>query len=112
MLRRWSLMWCLVLLAAIAPPLSAAAPSSQRLRPQSPRVAGWIADGMARSATFRALVERIEQGDVIVYLESQPRLRELTAETESSIRMVLTEDQWKRWEELRRERGGRRPPPR
>jgi hypothetical protein len=76
MLRRWSLMWCLVLLAAIASPLSAAAPPAQRLRPQSPRVAGWIADGMARSATFRALVERIEQGDVIVYLESQSGLRQ------------------------------------
>jgi hypothetical protein len=73
MLRRWTLIGFVVVLAALTPPLAAASPSA-RLRPQGARVARWIADGMARSATFRALVARIEAGDVIVYLEAQPAL--------------------------------------
>jgi hypothetical protein len=73
MLRRWSLIGFAVVLAALTPPLAAGSPPA-RLRPQSPRVARWVADGMARSATFRDLVARIEAGDVIVYLEAQPAL--------------------------------------
>jgi hypothetical protein len=73
MLRRWSLIGFAVVLAALTPPLDAGSPWT-RLRPQSPRVARWIADGMARSATFRDLVARIEASDVIVYLETQPAL--------------------------------------
>lgn len=75
MLPRWSLIGVAIVLAALTPPLAAGSPSV-RLRPQSPRVARWIADGMARSSTFRDLVARIEAGDVIVYLEAQPALRQ------------------------------------
>lgn len=39
-----------------------------RLRPQDPRLADLLQAGVARSATFRALVNRLESGNVIVYL--------------------------------------------
>jgi len=41
---------------------------STRLRPHSPRVAGWLARGLHRSSTMRALADRVERGDVVVYL--------------------------------------------
>ncbi len=40
-----------------------------RLRPHSPRVARWLARGWQRSPTIRALAARVEQSDVVVYLE-------------------------------------------
>jgi hypothetical protein len=74
MLRRSLVMWFLLsgiwLLAD--PRLEAAAP---KLRPQSARLAALVQRGLSESATFRTLAGRIEQGDVIVYLESAPRLR-------------------------------------
>ena len=39
-----------------------------RLRPQDSRLASLMRDGMARSTTFRSLVNRLEAGNVIVYL--------------------------------------------
>lgn len=75
MLRLWSLTTIALVAATLALPAPAGA-ASPRLRPQGQRVARWLADGMARSVTFRALVERIEGGDVIVYLETQPALRQ------------------------------------
>lgn len=45
-----------------------------RLRPQSPRVATWMAHGLAQSPTLRALAERVERGNVVVYLEISHRL--------------------------------------
>ena len=95
-----------------------AGPGRERFDPARARsrFSGQLARELGLSAGQRVAVDsllRLQQVRVrAVMRESQPRLRELTAETESSIRMVLTEDQWKRWEELRRERGGRRPPPR
>jgi hypothetical protein len=71
MLRLLSLWWSFLLVAAIAGAAVPPAPFA-KLRPQSPRVAAWIARGLAESATFRALVARIEAGDVIVYLEARP----------------------------------------
>ena len=73
MLRQWTVLCTVALLASLVSP-AAANPAPERLRPQSPRVARWLADGIARSETFRTLVARIERGDVIVYLESQPAL--------------------------------------
>jgi hypothetical protein len=63
----------LMCLAVVTAPLAAALPSDQ-IRPQSARVSGWLARGVARSPTLRALVERIERGDVIVYLEERRTL--------------------------------------
>ena len=45
------------------------------LRPQSVRVAAWLARGVEGSATFRALVERINRGDVLVYIDAPFNLR-------------------------------------
>src|SRR5688572_11169917 len=46
-----------------------------RLRPQDPRLADLLRAGVARSATFRALVNRLESGNVIVYLSVSQSLR-------------------------------------
>lgn len=46
-----------------------------RIRPQDVRVKQALQEGMARSATFKALVDRIEAGDVIVYLAVNPLLK-------------------------------------
>jgi hypothetical protein len=60
---------------APAPPSSAApargdaATAAGRLRPQGDRVAHWLREAQRRSPTVRRLVERIEQSDVIVYLD-------------------------------------------
>jgi hypothetical protein len=47
----------------------AAYATSDRLRPQGDRVAGWLRDARRRSPTVQRLVDRIEQSDVIVYLD-------------------------------------------
>ena len=44
-------------------------PALVRIRSHSARVAGAIADGIARSATFRRLVEQIGATDGLVYVE-------------------------------------------
>lgn len=46
-----------------------------RVRPQDPRIAALLQTGMARSATFRALVQRLESGNVIVYVSLSQSLR-------------------------------------
>ena len=46
-----------------------------RLRPQEPRLAELLRAGVARSTTFRALVNRLESGNVIVYLSTSQTLR-------------------------------------
>jgi len=43
--------------------------TSDRLRPQGRRVTSWLRDARQRSPTVRRLIERIEQSDVIVYLD-------------------------------------------
>ena len=40
----------------------------QRLRPMAPYLEDFLREGMAWSATFRALVERIERSDLVVYI--------------------------------------------
>jgi hypothetical protein len=49
-------------------------PGGPRLRPQDDRTAMLLQEGLLRSATVRRLAARLEAGDVIVYLERQPRL--------------------------------------
>ena len=46
-----------------------------RIRPQDPRLANILREGIARSATFRDIVNRIEAGKVIVYLSLSPTLK-------------------------------------
>lgn len=46
-----------------------------RLRPQDSRLAELLRDGAARSATFRSLINRLEAGNVVVYLALSPHLR-------------------------------------
>lgn len=55
-------------IAAPAPGAAAYA-TADRLRPQGDRVAHWLREARRRSPTVRRLVERIEQSDVIVYLD-------------------------------------------
>ncbi len=46
-----------------------AAVNATRLRTSSPRLRRWLARGVERSPTLRALARQVERGDVIVYLE-------------------------------------------
>ena len=46
-----------------------------RLRPQDARSTQVLQEGAARSATFRALVNRIEASNVIVYIATSPILK-------------------------------------
>jgi hypothetical protein len=54
-----------------------------RIRPQDPRLATLLRDGAAKSATFRALVNRIEASNVFVYVA-------LSANMKSSLAGKLT----------------------
>ena len=46
-----------------------------RIRPQDPRLATLLRAGAERSATFRALVERIEASNVFVYVALSPVMK-------------------------------------
>ncbi|MDP3720567.1 MAG: hypothetical protein Q8T13_22620 [Acidobacteriota bacterium] len=46
-----------------------------RIRPQDTRSAQLLRDGMARSDTFRALVERLEASNVFVYVSVSPLIK-------------------------------------
>jgi hypothetical protein len=65
----------LVLAAAFAAPAAAAsgdgvaAAPARRVRAMDARAGALLAEGAARSATFRQLVERIEQSDLLVYVK-------------------------------------------
>ena len=50
-----------------------------RIRPQDDRTTTSIGAGVARSASFRALVERIEASDVFVYVGMSPLLKSTMA---------------------------------
>ena len=52
---------------------------SPRVRPYDGRSASLILEGLERSSTLRAIVDRLEQLDVIVYVEMQPALRKKLA---------------------------------
>ncbi|MGE3275410.1 MAG: hypothetical protein AB7O67_09880 [Vicinamibacterales bacterium] len=59
-----------------APDTSVSAPASEggpRVRPADNLAARALRDGMLRSPTFRALVERLERGSVVVYVSIEPR---------------------------------------
>ena len=46
-----------------------------RIRPQDPRITELLRDGIARSATFRALVNRIEASNLFVYVSLSPIMK-------------------------------------
>jgi hypothetical protein len=46
-----------------------------RVRAADSRMAAALEEGLERSASFRAIVDRVNQLDVIVYIETQPLLR-------------------------------------
>lgn len=46
-----------------------------RVRAADARVGTALAEGRARSASFRAVLDRVDELDVIVYAETQPQLR-------------------------------------
>lgn len=76
MLRPLVLLLCSAVLAvssfAFATPGRAGGP---RLRPQDSRTAKFIDLGFKRSATMRALIDRIEASNVIVYVRINPMMR-------------------------------------
>jgi hypothetical protein len=45
-----------------------AAATIARIRPMAPYLEAFLKEGMASSATFRALVERIQRSDLVVYI--------------------------------------------
>ena len=66
---------------ASAEPVPARANRAARVRTADPRTTTLLAEGLERSATIRALVDQLEQRDVIIYLEMQPALRNHLAGT-------------------------------
>lgn len=73
-----------------------------RIRPQDQRTTQMLRDGMARSETFRALVERIEASNVFVYVAVSPFIKsslsgQLTFMTQSGpyryLRATISPDQ-------------------
>ena len=62
----------LVVLTVFVPSLALAqAEGGPRVRPTDTRLANILRDGIERSSTLRRLVDRVETGDVVVYLESK-----------------------------------------
>jgi hypothetical protein len=78
----------LLALLAVAPLSAQTETDVPRLRPQGSLLRHVVSTAFARSATFRALVDRIEHSDVIVHLTceafSRPSLRGRTALVSSS----------------------------
>jgi hypothetical protein len=76
MLRLLTVSVCLVTLshAAFAGP-SPMRPGGPRIRPQDTRIARFLSDGLKRSPTMRALVDRIEASNVIVYVGAKPLMK-------------------------------------
>jgi hypothetical protein len=53
----------------------AAKAADPHVRPQDDRLTNVLREGSARSATFKALVDRIEKSDVIVYVALNPLMK-------------------------------------
>ena len=60
----------MVAMMVLSAVLTAQAPS-EHVRSGNPKVAQLFVDGMARSSTFRALVDALNRSDVIVYVEAK-----------------------------------------
>lgn len=67
---------CLALLLSASVAAAAKGPSGEvRLRPQDSRLELALKEGAKRSATFKALVDRIEASNVIVYVALNPGMK-------------------------------------
>jgi hypothetical protein len=67
------------LLLLITMPVRAAGPTADpHVRPLVPGVDRFLAEGMGRSATIRALLERLEHSDLVVYVRQLPFNSSLT----------------------------------
>ena len=65
-----------LLAAALNSPATAGTPDGgQKLRPQDARIKLAIKEGAERSTTFKALLDRIEASDVIVYVAVNPMIK-------------------------------------
>ncbi len=60
---------------AFAEPAAPARAGGARIRPQDQRSISVLREGMARSETFRRLVETIEAGNVFVYVHVSPLMK-------------------------------------
>ena len=71
------LLLTVVLLSAVFHSSAFAGPpdGGHKLRPQDARIIQAIKEGSARSATFKALIDRIEASDVIVYVAINPLIK-------------------------------------
>ncbi len=69
----WS--WPVVDRLAVDDPVMWWRAGGPRVRPHDARVATLLRTGLDRSPTLRTLVDRVEDSDVIVYLEIQPKLQ-------------------------------------
>ena len=66
----------LCVVVATSPAFAAKGPTGEvRLRPQDPRLEKVLKEGAARSTTFKALVDRIEASNVIVYIALNPIMK-------------------------------------
>jgi hypothetical protein len=76
---RWllSIVLCSALLVSHAYAESSGTPreGGARIRPQDPRSTQLLRDGVARSETFRALVDQIEASNVFVYVQVSPFIK-------------------------------------
>lgn len=73
---RWLLTLSLCAVVLTSSTLAAAGrDGGARLRPQDNRLAEVLREGAARSATFKALVDRIESSNVIVYAALNPIMK-------------------------------------
>src|SRR5689334_9231606 len=67
---------CLVLLPHLGFAAAATMPlGGPRVRTQNARIERFLKEGLRRSPTMRALVARIESGNVIVYVGSNPLMK-------------------------------------
>jgi ABC-type uncharacterized transport system ATPase subunit len=67
------LLSCLLSTSALATPYESW--REARIRPQDARLADLLRAGVARSATFREIVNQLEAGNVIVYVTLSPNMR-------------------------------------
>jgi hypothetical protein len=71
----WRALAVLAILLGSGSSAAAARSPTSHLRPQSPRIERWLDAAEQSSPTVRALVERIERSDVIVYMDIRHDLR-------------------------------------